>query len=156
MEDSSTFWLLDITNWWRQQEETHSKNADLSNVAHDIISIIQHGVGVYAGFSLGLGMFNCRQSETTGETVWEKVGLRKFAGANNGILVGNCPALDNTETENDLELKKEAEERQLHRMAKVQDVLERWQGSQNLRATQKESCAQNKKMTVVEYIFDTE
>jgi len=25
MEISSTFWLPDITDWWRQQEETHSK-----------------------------------------------------------------------------------------------------------------------------------
>jgi len=24
MEISSTFWLPDITDWWRQQEETHS------------------------------------------------------------------------------------------------------------------------------------
>jgi len=31
MEISSTFWLPDITDWWCQQEETHSKYADLSN-----------------------------------------------------------------------------------------------------------------------------
>jgi hypothetical protein len=31
MEISRTFWLPDITNWWQQQEETHSKYADLSN-----------------------------------------------------------------------------------------------------------------------------
>jgi hypothetical protein len=50
---SSTFWLPNITDWWRQQEETHSKYADHSNVACDISSIIPHGVGVEASFSLG-------------------------------------------------------------------------------------------------------
>jgi hypothetical protein len=53
MEISRIFSTLDITDWWRQQEETHSKYADLSNVAHDIFSIIPHGVGVEACFSLG-------------------------------------------------------------------------------------------------------
>jgi len=40
-------------------------------------------------------------------------------------------------------MKKEAEEWKLHRMAKVHNFLEMWQGSQNLCATQKESLAQN-------------
>jgi len=52
-EISSTFWLPDITDWLRQQKETHSKYADLPYVAHDIFSIIPHGVGVEASFSLG-------------------------------------------------------------------------------------------------------
>jgi len=43
-EISSTFWLPDITNWSRQQEATHSKYTDFSNVACDIFSIIPHGV----------------------------------------------------------------------------------------------------------------
>ena len=41
-------------------------------------------------------------------------------------------------------------------MAKVHNILEMWQGSQNLRAAQKEYRAQNKQMTVVGYISDTE
>jgi len=53
MEISRIFWIPDIAEWWRQQEETHSKYADLSNVARDIFSIIPHGVGVEASFSLG-------------------------------------------------------------------------------------------------------
>jgi len=40
MEISSPFWIPDITDWWRQPEETHSKYADLSNVARDIFFII--------------------------------------------------------------------------------------------------------------------
>ena len=54
MEFSSTFWIPDITDWWHQQEETHGKYSDFSNVARDIFSIIiAHGVGVEASFSLG-------------------------------------------------------------------------------------------------------
>jgi len=64
--------------------------------------------------------------------------------------------LDTRHTETDSEMKKEAEERKFHRMAKVHDFLEMWQGSQNLRATQKESHAQNKQMTAVGYISDSE
>ena len=53
-------------------------------------------------------------------------------------------------------MKKEAEDRNVHRMAKVHHFLEMWQGSQNLCATQKDSHAQNKQMSAVEYILDTE
>jgi len=64
--------------------------------------------------------------------------------------------LDTPHPENDSEMKKEVEERKFHTMAKVHDVLEMWQGSQNLRATQKESRGHNKLMTNVGYISDTE
>jgi hypothetical protein len=125
-------------------------------VARDIFSIIPHGVGVEASFSLGRDVISWRQSKTTGETLREKVVVRKFARANNGILAGTDPELDTTNTENDSEMKKEAEERKLNRMAKVHDFLEMWQGRQNLCTTQKESRAQNKQMTAVGYISDTE
>jgi hypothetical protein len=59
-------------------------------------------------------------------------------------LAGTDPELDTTNTENDSEMKKEAEERTLHRMAKIHDFLEMWQGSQNLHVTEKKSRAQNK------------
>jgi hypothetical protein len=71
-------------------------------------------------------------------------------------LAGTDPELDTMNTENNSEMKKEAEERKLHRMAKVHDFLEMWQGSQNQLATQKESRAQNKEMTAVGYILDME
>jgi hypothetical protein len=96
------------------------------------------------------------QPKTTGETLRKKVIVRKFAWANNGILAGTDVELDTTNTENDLEMKKEAEERKLYRMAKVHNFLEMWQGSQNLHTTQKESRAQNKQMTTVGYISDTD
>jgi len=43
-----------------------------------------------------------------------------------GILVGTDPELDTMNTENDSEMKKEAEERKLHRMAKVHEFSEMW------------------------------
>ena len=73
IEISSTYWLPDISDWWREQEETHSKYADLSNVACDIFSIIPHGVGVEAKLSLGRDVIGWRQSETTVRTRREKV-----------------------------------------------------------------------------------
>jgi len=82
--------------------------------------------------------------------------VRQFACANNGILLGDYTALDTMDTENNLKLKTEAEERKLHRMAKVREFLEMWQGSKNRRATQKQSRAQNKQMTALGYISDTE
>jgi hypothetical protein len=57
MEISSTFWSLDITNWRQQQEEMHSKYANLSNVARNIFSIIPHGVG--GQFSVGPNIIGC-------------------------------------------------------------------------------------------------
>jgi len=53
-------------------------------------------------------------------------------------------------------MKKEAEERKLHRMAKVHDILGMWQGSQNLSAILRESRIQIRQMTAVGYIWDTE
>ena len=60
-----------------------------------------------------------------------------------------------TNTEHDSEMQKDAEECKLHRMAKVYDVLEMSPGSQNLCATQKESCFQTRQMTVIAYVSDT-
>jgi len=53
-------------------------------------------------------------------------------------------------------VKKEAKDTTLHRMATVHEFLEMWQGSQNLRTTQKGYRAQNKETSTVGYISDTE
>jgi len=155
MEFSSTLWIPDITDWWRQQEDTYSKYADLSNVSRNIFSVTSHGVGVEASFSLGRDVIGWRQSKTTGKILRIKVIVRQLVRANNEILAGTDPELDNVNTGSNSEMKKEAEERNLHRMANVHNFLEMWQGSQNLRATQKEFCAQNKQMTAVGYNSDT-
>ena len=85
MEISSTFSLPDITEWWHQQEETHSKYANLPNVAPDIVSIIPHGVEVEASFSLRRDVIAWRQSKTTGETLQENVVVMEYALAKSEI-----------------------------------------------------------------------
>jgi hypothetical protein len=95
----STFWLPDITDSWHQQEETHSKFADLSNVACRIFSIMSHGVEVEASFSLAQDVIEWRQSNTASETLHEKVIVRLYARANNGILKGDDPVLYTAEAE---------------------------------------------------------
>ena len=107
-------------------------------------------------FSLAQDVIGWRQSKTTGETLREKVVVKQFAWANNTSLAGDNLVLDSTSADDDMEMNKEVEQKKLHQMAKVHDLLEMCQTSQNLRATQKESCAQNIQMTAVGYISDTE
>ena len=156
LEVSSTFWILDITDWWHEQGEMHSKYADLFDVAHNVFSIIQHGVGVEASFCLGRDVIGWRQSKTTCTTLCKKVVVRKFAQANNRILAGDNPVSDMMNTENDSEMKKLVEESTVHRTVKVHNFLEMWQSSQNLCAAQKVSFDQYKQMAAVEYIWDPE
>jgi len=124
MEISNTVWLPDITDWWRQQKEMHWKYADLSNLARNIHSVIPHGVWQEACLSHAQKVIGWREPKTTCETLWENVIVKQFARANNGMLAGDCAALDTEETENHFELKKEVKERKLHRMANVYDFLE--------------------------------
>jgi hypothetical protein len=56
----------------------------------------------------------------------------------------------------DFEMKREAQERKFHRIAKVYYFLEILQGSQNQCATQKKSPAHNTPMTTEDYILITE
>jgi hypothetical protein len=81
--------------------------------------------------------------------------VRQFAQANNRLLGGNDPVLDPTRSDKDMEIWRDAEQNKFHRMAKVHEFLEMWQSHQNLLATQKESCSQNKQMTALGYISDT-
>jgi hypothetical protein len=107
MESSSTFWIPHIIGWWCQQKEKHSKYTDLSNVVRNIFTILPHGVVVEARLCLGRDVIGWRQSKTTGETLGEKVDVRLFSRANKLTLAGTDPALDTTNTENDLEIKKQ-------------------------------------------------
>jgi len=93
---------------------------------------------------------------TTDDTLLEEVVVRLSARANTGILAGADPELDTMNTENVTEMKKEAEDMKLHRMAKVYDFWEMWQGSHNLCATQEESGTRNKQMTAVGHISHME
>jgi hypothetical protein len=71
-------------------------------------------------------------------------------------LAGDDPTLDTAETENHLELKIVAQERQFHSMGEVHHFLEMGQVSQNLHTTQPESHTQIKQMTEAGYIADTD
>jgi hypothetical protein len=82
-----------------------------------------------------------RQSKTTGETLHEKVLIWQFARFDDGLLSGEDPECDPTSAFNDMEMKREAEQKKLYRIAKVYNFVEIWQGSHNLRATQQESHA---------------
>jgi len=110
MEIRSSFGILDITDWWRQQEEMHLKYANLCNVAHDIYSMIPHIVGVEARFSLGQVVIGWRQLATTGENLRKQVVVRQLAHANNTILAGADQLFETTNAENNSEMKKEAVE----------------------------------------------
>lgn len=110
MAISSTFSLLDISDWWGQQEERHMMYPNLPNVACNIFSIIPHGVGVEARFSLGCDGVSKRQSKTTCKTPRQKVMVRLFPQANNRMLACDDPALDTMNTEYHSEVKREGEE----------------------------------------------
>ena len=71
-------------------------------------------------------------------------------------MAGDDPAFNIANTESDFEIKREVEDRTLHRMAMVHDFSEMWQGSQDLCTTQNESRTRNMQMTPVRYISDTE
>ena len=129
MEYSSTWWLPDISDRWRQQEETHSTYAEPSDVARDKICILTHGLGVEASFYFARDVRGQRKSKTTRKTLRKKVVVRQFVQGNNRILAGTDPQLENANTENDSEIEKDAEERKLHKMAKVHPFLMMWQGS---------------------------
>ena len=116
----------------------HSKYTDLSSVARDIFSIRLQGVRVEASLSLRRDVIVSKQSRTTGGTLHGKVIVRQFPQANNRLLAGDNPVSDKMNTDNDSEMHKEAEERTLHRTAKVHDFLEMGQGSQNQCLAQKE------------------
>jgi hypothetical protein len=54
----------------------------------------------------------------------EKIVVRLSALGYHGILTSDCAASNNTETENDLESNNDAEDKTLHRIARVHDILE--------------------------------
>jgi hypothetical protein len=115
-----------------------------------------HGVGVEASFPLRQDVIGWRQSKTRGEILREKVVVRHFARSNPGLWSGDTVQLDSSVSCNDFEIKHDAEESKLYRMAMVHYFLKMWQGRENLWATQKASPAQIKQMTAMGYISDTE
>jgi hypothetical protein len=89
MESRDIFYIFSITKSSCQQEEMHSSYANLSNVAHNIPSLIQHGIGVVASLSLGGDIVGWRYSKTTVEILQAEVVVRQSVQANHGRLAGN-------------------------------------------------------------------
>ena len=83
-------------------------------------------------------------SKTTAVTRRTTVIVRQLAGANTWNLTCADQSFETGNRENESEMKRHVEERTLLRMAKVHDILDIWQGRQNLGATQGEFRAQIK------------
>jgi hypothetical protein len=113
--------------------------------------IVYHATWRWSGeqFSPARDVIGLGKSKSTGKPLHKEVVVRQFARTKHTILAGANSELDTTNPENHSELKKEAEENILHRMAKVHDRLEMWLGSPNLSVTQREFCTQNKQMTAI-------
>ena len=94
--------------------------------------------------------------KTPGDTLHEQVVTMQVARPYHRLLAGDIPELDPASDDHDMEMKREAEQKKLHQMAKVHDVLEICQGCQNQRATQKESRAEHKPNPAVGYLSDSE
>jgi hypothetical protein len=72
------------------------------------------------------------------------------------MLVGDHLGLDTNNSGKGSEMRHEAEEETLHTVAKVHDMLELCQGSQNLYATRRNLALKNNNMSAIEYISGTE
>jgi hypothetical protein len=132
----------------------NTKYTDLANVACDIFSIMPYGVGDEVSFYLFQDVIGWSKSITTGQTLGKNMVVWQLARSNAGLLVGNIPITHSLDVDNNAEIKKEAEKKKLHRMAKILDYLEMWQGSDNLRSTQMAACTQILHMTAMRYISD--
>jgi hypothetical protein len=62
--------------------------------------------------------------KTTGKNLGETVVVGQFAWTNNELLAADDPGLDASGTNNNREMKWEAEKNKLDQMAMVQDLLE--------------------------------
>jgi hypothetical protein len=71
MEIRSTFWMLEITDCWWQQEEPHSKYVHHSDAVQYIFSITPHSVPADASFLFEPEVIGGRHIITTGETIDE-------------------------------------------------------------------------------------
>jgi len=78
---------------------------NISNVTHDMFTIIPHGVKVVAAFCIGSDIIRGKQSITIGRTIHKKVIVSPFAPDSTGMSAFCNPALDATNFGNDLEMK---------------------------------------------------
>jgi len=94
MPMSSYIWIPDNTNWLHPQDKIYSMFADLSNVAHEIFSIMAYSVRARGLYFIVWYITGWIQSKTRGKTLRKRVVVRQFAHANKGILAGDDPSFE--------------------------------------------------------------
>lgn len=105
------FMIWDITDWWYQKKETHLKYTNLYNQARNKFSILPLDVGVAGSVLHGRDDIILRLSTTTGETLCQKVMVKKLTSADNRILVGDTTILNTMESETINQLFRDMEEK---------------------------------------------
>jgi hypothetical protein len=83
-------------------------------VTHYIISIITHDVGEEGSFSVEEDYIGWRLSKSPCEKIRENIIVRQLTYTSLELVTCNDAVLDMINTENELEMKREAEERILH------------------------------------------
>ena len=120
-EVTASFWYPDVGGWWYNQEKMLGEYRDLAKMARDIFSVMPHGVGVEASFSLGRDVIGWRQSKTSGITLQQKVVVRQWARSNDGLFPEEIGMLDISD--NDNEEKRQKEDRKLNQLASIKDFI---------------------------------
>ena len=151
-ELTASFWYPDVAGWWLKQETTMGEYRDLARMARDIFSVMPHGVGVEASFSLGRDVISWRQSRTTGVTLQQKVVVRQWARSNNGILPEDIANQLLPSSSDDEQRKRE--DQRLDRLATLRDFLLFKKESDNLRSMQKKLKGKDVSVSGLGYISD--
>jgi hypothetical protein len=151
-EITASFWYPDVAGWWMKQERRMGDYQDLARMARDIFSVMPHGVGVEASFSLGRDVMSWRQSRTKGETLQQKVVVRQWARSNDGFLPDEIRTSVDGESLDDERGKKEDEK--LNQLASVRDFLIFKKESDNLRKMQKKLKGKDVAVSGMGYISD--
>jgi len=153
-EMTASFWYPDVAGWWLKQETTMGEYRDLAKMARDIFSVMPHGVGVEASFSLGRDIISWRQSRTKGSTLQQKVVVRQWARSNDGLLPEEAIQSAGSDVNN--EEKQKQEDQKLNQLASVRDFLVFKEQSENLRSMQKKLKGKDVTISGLGYISDVD
>lgn len=151
-EITASFWYPDVAGWWLKQETTMGEFRDLAKMARDIFSVMPHGVGVEASFSLGRDVISWRQSRTNGITLQHKVVVRQWARSNNGLLPEEVSRSMKTDINTDEQQRRE--DKQLNQLASMKDFLSFKRQSDNMRSMQRELKGRDVSISGLGYISD--
>ena len=151
-EVTASFWYPDVAGWWMKQERRMGDYRDLARMARDIFSVMPHGVGVEASFSLGRDVISWRQSRTKAATLQQKVVVRQWARSNDGFLPDEVKK--SLEGDNDEDERQKKEDERLNQLASMRDFLMFKKESQNRRSMQKKLKGKDVAVSGLGYISD--